>query len=399
MNSNFNFGVEDYPMEYEEYMMNIDDPNFDYTKICTIIDQKCKEKNNQIQNKNNNYFQSSNQNNFINFNSNNLQENLLSTSKEDDLNYITYLENLKENILQEKYVNKPTFINHPIIKNLNLFNSDTFKKIHSITKSILITPLEVYYKIKYESHNKISHDADKCTICLDNLYENLSKENSLEEILNLNDSILAKFSEKTYDHVVMLEKCSDHFFHRECLLSMIGKENFIKCPVCSKIYGVQTGTQPPGEMTAYIDYHTRCAGFENCNTIVIKYSFPNGHNYTGTSRHAYLPDTLDGRKTLGLLKVCFDRKLIFTVGTSVTTGQTNTTVWAGIHHKTHVTGGTMHFGYPDATYFNRVQQEMASKGVGEDTLDEKPEIVAEKFLAECKNNYQSRRNNMNYLKF
>jgi len=51
------------------------------------------------------------------------------------------------------------------------------------------------------------------------------------------------------------------------------------------------------------------------------------------------------------------------VGTSVTTGKQNTVVWNGIHHKTSLGGGTQYFGYPDATYFNRVKEELASKGV------------------------------------
>lgn len=391
-NNNFNFGIDNYPIEYQEYMMNIDDPNFDYSKICSIIDEQCKEnKNNRNQI---NITIGSSQKisesncNFLNFNSIQIQENNLSsnTTNDFDLNYIKYIEDLKENILQEKFTYKPSFVNHPKIKNIDLFNSDSFKKIHSITKFILITPLELYYKLKYERHNKISYDKDKCSICMDNIFENMSIENSLEEILKLNEITLTKFSEKDYDHVIMLDKCSDHFFHRECLKSMIGKENFIKCPVCSKIYGVQTGTQPKGDMIAYIDNKIRCESYEKFNTIVINYYFPNGPNYTGTSRYAYLPDNSEGRKILGLLKVCFDRKLIFTVGTSVTTGKNNTTVWAGIHHKTNVTGGTSRFGYPDATYFNRVQEEMASKGVSEDALDEKPEILAENFLIQCKIN-------------
>ena len=93
-------------------------------------------------------------------------------------------------------------------------------------------------------------------------------------------------------------------------------------------------------------------------------------------------------KILGLFKEAFDRKLLFTVGTSVTTGATNTTVWAGIHHKTALQGGNLimlilgssSFGYPDETYFSRVQEELASKGVVEDSMDESPYVIAERFL-------------------
>lgn len=63
------------------------------------------------------------------------------------------------------------------------------------------------------------------------------------------------------------------------------------------------------------------------------------------------------------MKIAFDRKLIFTVGRSVTTGKDNQTVWAGIHHKTSLSGGSSKFGYPDPTYFQRVREELASRGV------------------------------------
>ena len=58
-----------------------------------------------------------------------------------------------------------------------------------------------------------------------------------------------------------------------------------------------------------------------------------GTPYTGTERKAYLPNTAEGRKLLMLLKIAFDRRLVFTVGRSETTGQEGI-VWNGIHHKT-----------------------------------------------------------------
>ncbi len=58
---------------------------------------------------------------------------------------------------------------------------------------------------------------------------------------------------------------------------------------------------------------------------------------------------------LALLKKAFDRKLIFTIGRSVTTGRDNQIVWNGIHHKTNTSGGSAYFGYPDPTYFDRVK--------------------------------------------
>ena len=66
---------------------------------------------------------------------------------------------------------------------------------------------------------------------------------------------------------------------------------------------------------------------------------------------------------MALLVKCFQRKLTFTVGYSPTRNQDNVIVWAGVHHKTNTHGGTSCYGYPDATYFNRVKLELADKGV------------------------------------
>ena len=85
---------------------------------------------------------------------------------------------------------------------------------------------------------------------------------------------------------------------------------------------------------------------------------PNGANYSGTRRNAFLPGNPDGIEVLGLLILAFQRKLTFLVGTSLTTGRKDTVVWAGIHHKTSESGGVSCFGYPDETYFARVKGEM-----------------------------------------
>jgi len=82
---------------------------------------------------------------------------------------------------------------------------------------------------------------------------------------------------------------------------------------------------------------------------VIQYRFPQGvqgkedpnpgQRYDGTSRTAYLPDTREGREVLQLLRRAFDARLVFTVGTSSTTGLTNQITWNDIHHKTNIYGG------------------------------------------------------------
>ncbi|MEQ2177299.1 hypothetical protein GOODEAATRI_002156, partial [Goodea atripinnis] len=58
-----------------------------------------------------------------------------------------------------------------------------------------------------------------------------------------------------------------------------------------------------------------------------------------TDRVAYLPDSPEGNRVLGLLRRAFEQRLIFTIGTSMTTGLQNVITWNDIHHKTSIFGG------------------------------------------------------------
>ena len=242
-------------------------------------------------------------------------------------------------------------------------------KISKITKYYLISPLHILNKQKYEK----SKERDKCSICLCEFYEDIfieyDKNPQNEKILEIT----------SYD-VILLENCVDHFFHIECLNNLMGDKNNFKCPICSKIYGTLIGDMPEGTFYAYIT-PDRCSGY-TCDTIVINYYFKNGQNYTGTTRVSYLPNNKEGRDVLALLKVAFDRKLTFTVGTSVTTGRKNTVVWNGIHHKTSLFGGPTRFGYPDKSYFNRVKEELAAKGVTKESIDRDLETIVKEVLCE-----------------
>lgn len=172
---------------------------------------------------------------------------------------------------------------------------------------------------------------------------------------------------------VHLSKCPSHYFHADCIASAMS-QGFLKCPVCLTIYGVRIGTQPHTKATMkYTTSKTSLPGHEGYGHYVITYTFADGiqgpehpspgETYYGTSRTAYLPASPEGTKVLSLLKTAWDRRLVFTVGTSVTTGQSNCVIWNGIHHKTSTSGGPSNFGYPDPTYLERVKQELADKGV------------------------------------
>lgn len=165
-------------------------------------------------------------------------------------------------------------------------------------------------------------------------------------------------------------KCT-HEFCEDCLQEA-KKTNGPICPVCRDVFGMMEGDQPDGTML-HSKYASSLPGFPHCGTINISYYIPHGiqtekhpkpgHYYSGITRTAYLPDNKEGNEVLRLLRKAFDQKLIFTVGTSRTTGMENQVTWNDIHHKTCQTGGPQGFGYPDPDYLSRVREELKAKGI------------------------------------
>ncbi|XP_012580618.1 PREDICTED: E3 ubiquitin-protein ligase DTX4 [Condylura cristata] len=187
------------------------------------------------------------------------------------------------------------------------------------------------------------------------------------------------------DLVGKLCRCG-HVYHIYCLVAMYNngnKDGSLQCPTCKTIYGVKTGTQPPGKMEYHLIPHS-LPGHPDCKTIRIIYSIPPGiqgpeHPNPGKSfsargfpRHCYLPDSEKGRKVLKLLLVAWDRRLIFAIGTSSTTGESDTVIWNEVHHKTEFGSNLTGHGYPDANYLDNVLAELAAQGISEDsTVQEK----------------------------
>eukprot|EP00794_Sanderia_malayensis_P014339 gene14339-15835_t len=199
----------------------------------------------------------------------------------------------------------------------------------------------------------------ECSICLEKLTEHSSS-----------------FGKNSDNSVIELNKCK-HKFHECCLEALYengNKDSSLQCPICKTIHGTKHGDQPPGHMTV-----TRMSrsvpGYERHGSIQITYDIrsgtrgptdPNpGSPYTamGFPRIAYLPDNHKGNTVLKLLQTAWNRKLIFTIATSVTTGSPNCVVWNEIHHKTEGFSNSSGHGYPDPNYLDNVLQELKSQGV------------------------------------
>lgn len=300
-------------------------------------------------------------------------ETPLNTNTDSSLDtngYINYISEISTNLKDFKLV--PKFFTKVISQ-----TNDTQLSLSKILKFTIISPLELYYKIKYDEFNKLASGEEKCSICLCEVYEDNLKNFTYEEIKEYHDKI-----EKNNEcNVIMLSQCKDHFFHDECIKSMMGTKEHIKCPVCNKLYGIMTGDQPKGVFLCRV-IKEKCAGYKE-NTIQLYYDFPDGTNYKGTSRNAYIPNTKEGKEILALFKITFDRGLMYIIGNSVTTGEKNVVVWNGVHHKTNLDGGAQYFGYPDPTYFNRVREEMAAKGVVQSEIKEDLVKIADNFILQC----------------
>lgn len=64
-------------------------------------------------------------------------------------------------------------------------------------------------------------------------------------------------------------------FPKLVALALCPQDGSLQCPTCKTIYGVKTGTQPPGKMEYHLIPHS-LPGHPDCKTIRIIYSIPPG---------------------------------------------------------------------------------------------------------------------------
>uniref|UniRef100_A0A8D8IFK6 E3 ubiquitin-protein ligase n=1 Tax=Culex pipiens TaxID=7175 RepID=A0A8D8IFK6_CULPI len=177
-----------------------------------------------------------------------------------------------------------------------------------------------------------------------------------------------------HNPTVSLSRCQ-HLMHLNCLNELIlgqQKENqkslYIECPICMSVYGEKIGDQPPGTMS-WIVIPRSLPGHEGQNTIQITYNIASGiqnqeHPHPGRAffavgfpRTCFLPDGILGRKILRYLKIAFDRRLLFSIGRSATTGREDVVLWNSVEHKTQYSM------FPDPQYMQRCMQQLVHLGV------------------------------------
>ena len=224
----------------------------------------------------------------------------------------------------------------------------------------------------------------KCIIC----YDEFSDENFLEYWVSR--KLQKKHSEETEiisSKCIAIQLCAcagDHFFHAECVAQYLAPKK--KCPLCGVKYGVEVGTQPDGIMTVRmvkdVDVaSTRKNENKNKGSIEIKHKFNSGiqikghqnpgQRYSSRTEYIYLPRTPQGMQILGMIRLGWKRRMLYTVGRSVTRSLDNVIIFNGIHFKTSRYGGPTNYGYPDQYYFQRVKDEFNQKGININDIEDK----------------------------
>ncbi|XP_026466501.1 protein deltex-like [Ctenocephalides felis] len=193
------------------------------------------------------------------------------------------------------------------------------------------------------------------------------------------------------DLIVSLTRCA-HAMHLGCLNQVISQQNsekglYLECPLCLTVYGHKIGNQPPGSMNWTVIPRS-LPGHPDSKTLQLTYNIASGmqgsdqpnpgqpYFAVGFPRVCYLPDNAQGRRVLRLLTIAWERRLVFTIGRSLTTGREDVVAWNGLTHKTEIGPSITGAGYPDTGYLDRLVTELLHLGIT-DSPDELPNVYQE----------------------
>lgn len=203
---------------------------------------------------------------------------------------------------------------------------------------------------------------ERCSVCLDDLWNPEWTKDPLSQ-------------PKGTDHLpVKTTACTDtHMFHLSCIREWI-KEKPV-CPLCRKDLIILKGYQPwpQGTSMAVTTSTHALPGHDSVGSISIQFHIPSAPQdlrspLPGTilpdfKLETWLPDNSEGRHVLDLLKLAWNRRLLFRIGMDYQKKMMNRIVLNGIELKTQRTGGALGNGYPDASYMSRLKMDLQKMGI------------------------------------
>ncbi|GBP97273.1 Protein deltex [Eumeta japonica] len=161
--------------------------------------------------------------------------------------------------------------------------------------------------------------------------------------------------------VVALVDCQ-HMMHLHCLNEQLDRQRvrqeplYVECGVCGRIYGTRRmvrggeggednaggGEQPAGSMAWCVQPRALPGYPPHTASIVVTYNFASGvqcaaarhpapgcpYYAVGFPRRSVLPDTGLGRTVFGALRRAWERRRLFTVAASQTTGREHVVAWS-----------------------------------------------------------------------
>jgi len=176
------------------------------------------------------------------------------------------------------------------------------------------------------------------------------------------------------DHLpVRPRPCEDHIFHMGCIKEWLTANPI--CPLCRKPLIHVTGYQPQteGSNMSVVSDPTPLPGNESCGTLVITFTVAGGaqslHDplpgecFAPFTFQTFLPDNSEGEEVARLLRVAWNRQLLFRIGWNPTTSRNDAVVINGIEMKARRRGGIAGNGYPDVSYMSRLKADLGELSV------------------------------------
>lgn len=168
-------------------------------------------------------------------------------------------------------------------------------------------------------------------------------------------------------------QCPEHIFHFGCLKSWVKEQP--SCPLCREQLIVSTGFQPRvlGANMSVTETPHSLAGYDTCGTIVIDFTIPSGvqdidhplpgEHFEGMQMQTYLPNNSEGQEILRLLKLAWNRRLLFRIGYNPSTKRWDKVIPNGFEFKTSRVGGMLMRGFPYPIYMSSLKSDLMSIGV------------------------------------